>query len=311
MKNAMIVPLKTRLRAWWEGYEVEDLLPRQQEQTLPPAVPLSEKPLTEPLAAWETPEIRMMQLIWGAGYHKPGGPDYILGLVKPFGLDPSKSMMDFGAGLGGAARTIANEFGVWVTGYEADASLVKAGKQMSLMAGLDRRADIARYFAHDFDLHPNTFDCILSSETLFRIENKYHLLEVLQHGLKAKGQLTITDFVLGEGVAATDPRLRDLGDGHNYFWQVGQYEQRFRELSLDLRVAEDITHTYRHLILNGWSNFAKADPAALANARAYPAAILGELETWTKRVQALESGLLRVVRFYAIKKNTTKLMSDW
>jgi len=306
----MKIPLKTRLRAWWEGYEADDLTRLNQPAQASSSTEAS-KSLVEPLAPWETPEIRMVQLIWGTGYHKPGGPDYILGLVKPFGLDPSKSMMEFGSGLGGAARTIANEYGVWITGYEQDVQFARAGKQMSVMAGLEKKADILRYFPDDFELHANMFDCILSSETLFRIADKYNLLEKLQRGLKVRGQLTITDFVLGDGIAPTDPRLQNLGPETLHFWEIGQYEQRFRELNLDLRVTEDITETYRKMILNGWANFAQGDPAAFATARAYPTVIVSELNTWTSRMQALESGLLKVVRFYAIRKSTTKLMSDW
>src|SRR5437870_381519 len=111
---------KLRLYAWWEGYNAEELLAQLQQ----PARSASSReakstPLSiPPLAPWESPRIRIMQLVWGLGYHRPGGPEHFLSLVKPFGLDPSKSMMEFGAGLGGGARTVAHEYGVWVTGYE-------------------------------------------------------------------------------------------------------------------------------------------------------------------------------------------------
>jgi hypothetical protein len=254
MKTGM--PFTARLRAWWEGYDAATL-PRQAEQKGAAPRAAGETPKIDPLAPWKTPEIRIAQLIWGSGYHKPGGPDYILDLVEPFGLDPSKSMMDFGAGLGGAARTIANEFGAWVTGYEPDVDLARAGKQMSIIGGLERKAEILRYFPTDFDLHANAFDCILTSETLFRIDGKNDLLEMLQPGLKTRGQLSITDFVLADGVTPDDPRLRELGTEPLHFWQAEQYGRRFRELSLDLRVTEDITDAYRRLVLNGWVRFAR------------------------------------------------------
>jgi hypothetical protein len=58
-------------------------------------------------------------------------------------------------------------------------------------------------------------------------------------------------------------------------------------------------------------NFAQGDPTTFATAKAHPGAVVAELNVWTKRLEALEKGLLRVQRFYAIKKSSAKMMSDW
>jgi SAM-dependent methyltransferase len=310
------ITFKTRLRAWWEGYdaptEAEAERGRRERKTPRLQLPETEKaPLVVPLADWETPRTRIAQLVWGSGFDKPGGPPHVMNLIKPFGLDPSKSMLDFGTGLGGAARLISKETDVWVTGYEGDPELSRAGKQLSIIAGLDRKADIQRYVAGEFDLNPNSFDCILSHEALHLFESKYDILASLQKGLKSRGQLSMTDFVLGQGIAPNDSRLRAFQSTPLDLWRPDQYEQRLGEVNLDLRITEDITDNYRKMILQGWMNFAQGDQAAFATAKAHPGAVIAELNIWTKRLEALEQGLLRVVRFYAIKKSGAKLMSDW
>lgn len=303
---------KAKLRAWWEGAEagvassVDD---RQAQEAKSPVT--HDKPAVTPLAEWETPRTRIAQLVWGQGFDKPGGATHILNLAKPFGLDSSKSMLDFGTGLGGGARAISKEFETWVTGYEADPELSRAAKQLSVIGGVDRKADIQRFVAGEFQLSPNSFDSILSSESLHNFESKHEILLSLQKGLKARGQLSMTDFVLGENISPKDSRLQAMQATPIDLWRPDQYERRMDEINLDLRITEDITETYRKMILQGWMHFAQGDPTSMATARAHPGAVLAELNIWTKRLEALEQGLLRVVRFYAIKKTSSKLMSDW
>ena len=307
------ITFKAKLRAWWDGSEavaepeLEDV--RKTPRLGEPAE--DAKVVVAPLAEWETGRTRITQLIWGPGFDKPGGPPYALSLVKPFGLDSSKSMMDFGCGLGGSARTIAKDCDVWVTGYEGDVELSRAGKQISVIAGLDRKADIQRYVESEFVLAPNSFDCILSHEALHYFDSKYDTLSTLHKGLKSKGQLSLTDFVLGEGITPKDTRLRAIRDAPMDIWRLDQYEQRMTELNFDLRVSEDITDNYRKAILQGWMNFAQGDEATFATAKAFPNAVIAELNMWTKRLEALEQGIVRLVRFYAIKKSAVKMMSDW
>jgi len=304
------IGLGLRFRAWWEGVAPEDLLDAQP-RTAKSRVVQKETSLVAPLAEWENARIRIMQMIWGPGHNMPGGSEHVSMLVKPFGLDPSKSMMVFGAGLGGAVRTIATEYGVWTTGYEAESDLAHAGKQLSFMAGLDRKAEMQLYVPADFEQSPNSFDCILSAEALYRYKNKYDILAKLQKCLKAKGQLSITDFVLAPGVESDDPRLKPFGKQQVELWHLEEYERRFRELNLDLRVTEDIGDQYRQMILRGWAELARGDPVKLATARTYRAELEAELAYWADRLKALESGALQLLRFYAIKKSETRLMSDW
>ena len=308
------IGLGLRLRAWWNGVEPEDLAaagPQVTKSRVRNRTPRAETSLVAPLAEWENGRIRVMQVIWGADHGMPGGADHVSALMKPFGLEPGKSVMVFGANIGGAVRTIATECQALTTGYEIDGDLAHAGKQLSATAGLDRKAEMQLYVPADFDLPPNSFDGILSAEALYRYRNKYELLAKLQKSLRPKGQLCITDFVLAPGVKPNDPRLKAFSGEELEFWQAEQYERRFRELSLEVRTTEDIGDSYRQMILRGWAELAQADQAKLATARAFSSELEAELAYWAERLKALESGALQLLRFYVIKKAETRLMSDW
>lgn len=309
-------PWKLRLRAWWEGVDVPPVPEAQMPagKTEPRLDAKSADPPIAPLMEWETDTIRIQQQVWGEGYYKPGGEEYLLGLAKPFGLNPSLTVMEFGAGLGGGTRALVNEFGVWVNGLEPTAEIAKAGKEMSIKAGLEKKADIIRYNPDGFEPKAGSVDCILSSESLYLVEDKLKLLKTFERCLKSRGQISITDFVRRDDIPADDPRLQGLGllptDVTN-FASSEEYVRWLRELNFDLRVNEDITERYRKMIMDGWVDFTQAGGERAAHARAMPGPLVKEVELWTRRVAAFDAGILKVMRYYAIKLGGTKLMSNW
>src|SRR3546814_16629878 len=86
--------------------------------------------------------LEVMQQIWGKGMSGPGDEEYILRLVKPLALNPAHTVIDVGAGLGGATRLIAEKFDIWITGLESDREVADKGMELSTMAGLatDRKS---------------------------------------------------------------------------------------------------------------------------------------------------------------------------
>lgn len=309
-------PWNLRLRAWWEG--VEPTIPEANGARSggDPSLRATQvaEPTIPPLMEWETEAIRIQQQIWGKGYYKPGGEEHVLGLAKPFGLNPSLTVMEFGAGLGGGTRALVNEFGVWVSGLEPTADLARAGKEMSVKAGVEKKADIIRYDPAGFEPKPNSIDCILSSETLYLVEDKVKLMKTFERCLKSRGQISITDFVRSDDVAADDPKLKGLGlkpEDPTYFASSAEYVRWFRELNFDLRVNEEITEGYRKMIMDGWVDFTQSGGEKAAHARALPESVVKEVELWSRRVAALDAGTLQVKRYYAIKLGGSKLMSNW
>ena len=299
---------KTRLKAWWEGYDVADLMGESAaapEPVLGPVAPV-EAPAEE-IPPLEQPYIKIAQYIWGESLVGPGGAAAILTLVKPFALDPSMTVMDFGAGLGGGTRAVSEEFGVWVNGFEPDAIMAEGGQELSTKKGV-KKAEIKPCTIKDFQPKPASFDCIYSSESLYTVPEKEKLLGTFERALKARGQIALTDFVRTPGTKADDPRLKDFATragkaGH--FWLGDDYLSKMKALKFDVRVDEDLTAGYRTNIIEAWVNFTQ-DSVASAAARVHPDELVSEVSLWTKRVAALDSGALQLRRYYAIKMGSAK-----
>lgn len=301
--------LKQRFWAWWEGIELpeNDRPQTSVSDTEDVATPLP----TIKLEPWETPILKVKQTIWGEGYHRPGGPGFVLELVKPFALNKTMSMLEFGCGMGGSTREIGREFDVWMTGVERDPLMVEAGRKLSTKAGMERRAEIQPYETEQFVSRPGGFDCILCAETLHAFDQREGLMTKMENCLKTRGQIVITDYVRGDQTPMDDAVSRaGFAEDLPALWTHMDYERRFKDLNFDLRVNEDITEKYRAMILSGVSAMTRS-PEAKAVAKAFPEETITEVESWAKRVAAMDAGKLKVYRFYGIKMSSGRLMSDW
>jgi SAM-dependent methyltransferase len=306
------VSLRDRFKAWWEGYE----LGSRGEPGLEPESEVRpyehEVRYERPAERWETSRITLVQQVWGEGYATPGGEDTIMSMIKYFGLDPAHSVLDLGAGLGGASRIMSGKFGVWVNGLEVDQQLVEAGVALSTKAGLAKKATMEVFDPESLKLKAKSIDCVFSKEFLFTVKDKMALLRAVEAAMKARGQFLFTDYVLAK------PHLRsdalDQWKGYEpkapYPWAVQDYEEVLAGLHMDIRVTEDITAAHHKLVTQGWANYiTSAQRGGIKNGMA--PALVDEVELWTRRIQAMEAGDLKVARIYALKKDTDHLMSDW
>ncbi len=304
---------RERFKAWWEGYE---LAPEQIEPVPVPAAPKSEEDDAKLRykasgERWTQSRIDLVQRVWGEGLTGPGGMEHILDLVKPLGLTPAMSMLDLGAGLGGAARIVADHFGCWVTGFEANQRLTEAGMESSTKAGLAKKAPVQTFDPEDFEVKPKTYDSVFSKEFFFTVRDKDRLLRHIETILKDRGQMMFTDFVLAEA-GHSSPALdawRASEPVEPAPWAMEDYAKAFTELKLDLRINEDITEETRTLITQAWATYmAGVNRADLDSASV--SAMVEEAELWARRVKLLESNDLKVYRIYAIKSQGADLLSD-
>jgi SAM-dependent methyltransferase len=289
---------KTRFRAWWEG---EDPAPEPPKAAVVTVVPAS-RPAAAPVHPIDRPEIKVPQQVWGEGFTGPGGANFILSLVNPFAVNSESTLMDFGAGLGGGARAVSEKFGVWITGYEPDPDLAAAGQEISMRKGM-KKAEIRPYSAQEFMPKAASFDGILSHETLYTLAGKDKLFGAFEHCLKPRGQIAITDFVLAPGVSADDERLGKLtgrAGQTGAFWSDQDYQKQMRTLKFDIRVNEDITANYRSMIIESWVNFTESG-GGRNSARNFPDEMVAEVDFWTRRTAAIDSGAVQLRRYHAIK----------
>jgi cyclopropane fatty-acyl-phospholipid synthase-like methyltransferase len=241
------------------------------------------------------------QWLWGIGYIMPGDEQYVLELVKPFGLTPAMSMLDLSAGLGGPARAIAQAFGTYVTGLERSPERAKRGMDMSVTANLAKRATIAQYNPETIELRPHGFDCILGRGATYSVVEKERLLRVIFQGLKQRGQLLLNEFTV-DTTASDRPELAAWMARESYppaLWTIEQYCDCLTSLGFDIRVVEDVTAHYRTMIIAGWARLLKAVDLKRMP-RSHLRTVVNEAELWALRYAALQSGALHVYRLHAL-----------
>ncbi|MFZ5789279.1 MAG: SAM-dependent methyltransferase [Pseudomonadota bacterium] len=308
-------PFKARFLAWWEGVDVEDLAHPPVPKLAPGKkdtvrkVKIDEKPEL----SWETPRVKVLQTIWGQGFSGPGDRNFCLWLAKPCALDPTMTVAELGAGLGGFTRLLHEEFGLWITGFERDFELARAAQEYSVMAGVGKKAPISFFDPDKFELKESSYDCILSRGTFYGVADKMTLLSVLEKALKPRGQLLFTDFVRTGATKEMRPAYMAWQAGEPVPadpWTVEKYQVACSERRLDLRITEDITKLVRANVLKSLADLLEKAEVIKSDPR------LGEPLTehvalWTRRVAAIDSGDIGYYRFHALKTGVDKMLSDW
>ena len=245
--------------------------------------------------------LTVLQWLYGPGFLIPGDATYVLEIVKPFHLSPAMTMLDMAAGLGGPARTIAEAFNTYVTGYERDSALARRASDEATTHGLSRHVQISAFDPESFELRAGFYDHALAREATYCVEQKERFLRVLNQAMKPFGQLILTDFVL-DRAAGERPELASwagtLGS-KPHLWTAAQYSDCFKSLGFDLRIANDITPDYRKLILLAWKNFLeRGELRQIRGTQAAP--VIDEVERGLRTVAALESGALKFYYFVAL-----------
>lgn len=302
MPERLSLDWMTRIKAWWEGYDLSKMPGRKGGRrggAGGQSVAAEDNTLAVS-AIWSVQRIAVVESVWGDGFHTPSGEEHIPTLIKPLGLDETKSVLDLGAGLGGVTRQMARATNAWVTGLEGDEVLAREGMARSVRAGLEKRAPVMRFDPENV-VFDKRHDVIFAKEAFFTIRKKNELFDAILAGIKPRGQLLFTDYVLkhsaGTGHAITAWRDNELVKPHP--WTVSQVVDRLKVRKFDIRITEDITDLHRHLILAGWDRLTGMLPGRWTDPD-IRRLVVEEAEMWMRRMSAFETGDLRVYRFFAL-----------
>ena len=296
------LPLKTKFMAWWEGYDLSGKKKKREKQAAEDAkeaeaVQAGLNRHGKPL--WTASRIEVAEKIWGTGFVLPGGVELISTLTKPLGLNPAMTVLDLGAGLGGASRCMAAT-GCWVTGLEASPFLAEQGMLRSTKAGLAKQAPVQVYDPENLKFAKRV-DAVFAKDVFFTIKDKSTLFDRIEAILKPRGQFLFTDYVI-EPEKRNAPAIIAWSDREPLepqLWTLQGALDAFAQCNLDLRVHEDITAPHRTQILAAIKSLTEhlekhyLDKETKIN-------VIDEVETWAQRVAALGAGL-KCYRFYALK----------
>lgn len=295
------IPFSLKLKAWWEGYEVKV---HREDRDGEDGESGSAGEGRLPNLYWDEARIALVQDVWGSGCGAPGDEAYLRELVKPFALTEHMSVIDVGAGLGAAVRAIAKNFHCRSKGFEPDPQLTAAANALSQAAHLAGRAKVLPFDDPEFPPEANSVDCVLSKEFFCLVEDKRSLLTSLVEGLKRPGQLLFTDYVLAseDGPRSDVEAWTKVDPEPIHLWTVADYETLFADLGLEHRISEDISDSVKARAVKGWEQFISGQKRGGAGGHLAPL-MVREIEIWTRRMAALQSGQLRAYRFFALKRN--------
>ena len=295
----------TRLRAWWDGYVVPDS-PAGARAGKARRYPVIEdggkEPHFEPGQSllWTPERVTLAELVWGKAFIRPGGPEHVSHLIKPFVLNQEKSVLEVGAALGGATRLLARETGAWVTGVESDQVLERAGMRYSLTSNMDKKAPVVS-FDPDKPVFDKNYDAVFAQNVFYSYYRKDAVFDAIRDHMKSRGQFSFTDYVYRHSASlsrTTEDWRRDEAV-RPYPWSVGQITSYLQEAKFDIRIVEDITPQHCSQIVHAWEHLAESLPE-VEDYREAGAKLIEEGEVWQRRVKALDTGDLAVFRFFAI-----------
>ena len=249
----------------------------------------------------------MTQLIWGDGYCGPGGKDHIAKMCKLLAMNSEMSAIVIGAGLGGPARVLAEEFGVWITGFELSKELAEQGMQMSTDMGLGSKAIIQHIDPEQDEPFERRYDRAFSKEALYCFPDKAKILKDTFDTLKEDALFLITDYSLSDISALENPDVQKwLGQEANQPYPVTSEHMTtaLEGAGFSIRVNEDISAEYVELIEKSWSKAAIIAKELAKKGDEGVAAIqslMSEAEHWALRAKLLKDGHIHVWRFLANK----------
>lgn len=122
-----------------------------------------------------------------------------LQLARAMKLTEDSAVLDIGSGLGGPARTLAEEYGCRVTGVDLTPSFCDTAQVLSKWVKLDDRVTFRRGDATDLPFADDLFDAAMTIHAAMNIPAKDRMYEEARRVVKPGGIFAVYDVLKGEG----------------------------------------------------------------------------------------------------------------
>ena len=293
--------IKRRLRAWWDGYELE------AEETTAEAVEEAEREAVAEdgpptVKGWSISRQRSVVTLFGEGMTRCIPDDTKMRLTKPLGINKKLSVAELGSGLGGFAHWVSKEYDAYVTGYDPDQILQDAAIEMTTMAGLNRKINFFHCDFENFNPKQRSADIVYSSEALFPVKSKAQCFSAIHKMLKPNGQFMMSDYML-EGSGGNAPGMKDWIAAEPltpYLIDVQETRTLLTNAGFEVSIAENVTPEYKSNVLRAFADYATRTSNGEKSGHLHDW-ILKEGELWMRRIKMIDAGHLKVFRIYARK----------
>ena len=184
------------------------------------------------LAILETEDLESARLIQ-EGFapieelHLRGRPATIE-LAKGVDLNESMRVLDIGCGIGGSARTIASEFGCYVTGLDLSEEFCRAAELINNKVGLNKKIEIRQGNALEMPFNTAEFDVVFIQHVLMNIEDKKSVLSQINRILCTKGRLALNTICAGPNTPVHFPVIWANNPDISFLLTVNELRQLIR-----------------------------------------------------------------------------------
>lgn len=169
------------------------------------------------------------------------GRDATLALGRLANLHEEMRVLDMGSGLGGAARTLAQNFGCHVTGVDLADEFVKAAQELSRRVGLDHKVTFRQADVLDLPFESQGFDAVFMFHLCMNIEQKTSLYQEARRVLKPDGLLLLWEICSGPREPLIYPVPWAANDQFSYLVSIPTLLNHLSAAGFKVRIAEDAT----------------------------------------------------------------------
>lgn len=156
-------------------------------------------------------------------------------------LRPGLHILDLGSGLGGAARTLATDFGCRVTGLELTEEFVRTADMLTRRVGLGDQIQFQQGNALDLPFPRASFDVVWHEQFAMHIADKPKLYQEVHRVLRSRGRLAMREYLAGpvQPIHYPVPWARDATI--SFLWPAEQVRQLLADTGFAELVWDDFT----------------------------------------------------------------------
>ena len=126
-----------------------------------------------------------------------GGKPATLELARLAGISKDSEVLDIGGGIGGPARTLAEEIGCRVTVLDLTDEFVETGRELTARVGLSDRVVFQQGDALSLPFPESSFDAVVSQHASMNISDKESLVGEAHRVLRKGGRYAFHDIMAG------------------------------------------------------------------------------------------------------------------
>lgn len=126
-----------------------------------------------------------------------GGRESTRALARLAKLSEGTAVLDVGSGIGGPARTLAAEFGCWVTGIDLTEEFCRAAIMLTERLDMSEKATFRPANAVEMPFEDASFDVVWSQNTLMNIQDKARLFSHIHRVLRPGGLFAFETLLAG------------------------------------------------------------------------------------------------------------------